>query len=268
MASWREIRVCTQQELEKGSHLPCDKTVCIIDASTLGSSLTEYIEDLRIMIKDLTVVVIARDCSLPWSPDLFTKGVMAFLTHDQVLTHLRSAITSAWKGELWMTCSTLQKLFSGVSDHVSTAGRDVNSLSAREKSVAQLIREGLGNKEIACRLSISESTVKFHLAKIFRKCGVTNRWALASASHVFELPEGSPRVRALSGILSVSPDRASTFLQPIPDRIERIVRRRNRKTGASMRCGPDKILALAQYRERKSKTLLIAIANTTLVFNR
>jgi len=39
-------------------------------------------------------------------------------------------------------------------------------LTPREREVLQMISAGLGNKEIAGRLSISDHTVKFHVASI------------------------------------------------------------------------------------------------------
>jgi DNA-binding NarL/FixJ family response regulator len=41
--------------------------------------------------------------------------------------------------------------------------------------VLTLMAEGLANREIGSRLSITEGTVKLHTNSIFRKLGVTNR---------------------------------------------------------------------------------------------
>ena len=49
------------------------------------------------------------------------------------------------------------------------------SLSAREREVLVLITEGLGNAEIAERLSISEKTVRNHVSNLFDKLGVWTR---------------------------------------------------------------------------------------------
>ncbi len=51
----------------------------------------------------------------------------------------------------------------------------VESLSAREKEVLQLMAEGLANKQIALRLAISEHTVKFHLSSLYAKLNVSGR---------------------------------------------------------------------------------------------
>ena len=51
----------------------------------------------------------------------------------------------------------------------------VEPLTPREIEVLQLLSEGLGNKEIASRLNISEHTAKFHVASIMGKLGAMSR---------------------------------------------------------------------------------------------
>jgi DNA-binding NarL/FixJ family response regulator len=51
----------------------------------------------------------------------------------------------------------------------------VESLTARERDVLQLLAEGMANRAIASALGISEHTVKFHLASIFGKLGASTR---------------------------------------------------------------------------------------------
>ena len=51
----------------------------------------------------------------------------------------------------------------------------VETLTARETEVLELLAEGLSNKAIAARLGISDQTVKFHVASIGGKLGAANR---------------------------------------------------------------------------------------------
>ena len=51
----------------------------------------------------------------------------------------------------------------------------VEALTPREVQVLELLAEGLPNKAIASRLSISDQTVKFHVAAIAGKLGAVNR---------------------------------------------------------------------------------------------
>ncbi|MFI7081751.1 ATP-binding protein [Micromonospora sp. NPDC049903] len=54
------------------------------------------------------------------------------------------------------------------------------TLSAREREIAELVRAGLTNQEIASRLFLSRRTVESHLARIFGKLGVRSRTELAA----------------------------------------------------------------------------------------
>jgi DNA-binding NarL/FixJ family response regulator len=57
------------------------------------------------------------------------------------------------------------------------AGEDQvpESLTPRESEVLQLLADGLGNREIASRLGISEHTIKFHIRSILGKLGAASR---------------------------------------------------------------------------------------------
>jgi DNA-binding NarL/FixJ family response regulator len=58
-------------------------------------------------------------------------------------------------------------------------------LTDREHQIAQLVSEGLSNKEVGRRLNISDGTIKVHLHNIYQKLAISNRTALAVwASHL------------------------------------------------------------------------------------
>lgn len=66
--------------------------------------------------------------------------------------------------------------------HVVTvpAERDaLSNLSDRELEVVRLVAEGLSNKEISARLSLSDKTVKNHISHILAKMGLTARTQVA-----------------------------------------------------------------------------------------
>ena len=68
--------------------------------------------------------------------------------------------------------------------------RDVTTatdLTAQERQVAALVRQGLSNRDVAAQLFVSPRTVDFHLRNVFSKLRVTSRAELAA------LPLDQPR---------------------------------------------------------------------------
>ncbi len=62
-------------------------------------------------------------------------------------------------------------------------------LSNRETEVAELVTQGLSNKEVSNRLFVTEKTVKFHLTNIYKKMNVKSRaqlivWCLPNMTFV------------------------------------------------------------------------------------
>jgi len=73
------------------------------------------------------------------------------------------------------------------------AGRAIGAgvkISRREQEVLDGVLQGLGNKEIASRLNVSERTVKFHVSSLLAKFGVTDRIALSREVSLGRIPAG------------------------------------------------------------------------------
>ncbi|HEY6236334.1 MAG TPA: LuxR C-terminal-related transcriptional regulator, partial [Candidatus Elarobacter sp.] len=60
------------------------------------------------------------------------------------------------------------------------APRSTNSLTKRETQVSALAAQGLSNREIGDKLSLSDRTVEHHLSAVFAKLGVRSRVELAA----------------------------------------------------------------------------------------
>ena len=81
------------------------------------------------------------------------------------------------RAELAEAVITLPSLSRRSSNSLDERGQEplIESLTTREHDVLALVADGLSNREVAHQLAISEHTVKFHLASIFGKLGVSTR---------------------------------------------------------------------------------------------
>ena len=101
-------------------------------------------------------------------------GVKAVLSSNASESEIAAAIEAAAAGLVVLEASGVETLF-GEPANISRAGTLIEPLTPREIEVLQLVATGLGNKEIAARLGISEHTIKFHVASVMGKLGATSR---------------------------------------------------------------------------------------------
>ncbi|HET9508553.1 MAG TPA: response regulator transcription factor [Gaiellaceae bacterium] len=97
-------------------------------------------------------------------------GAAGYLLKDAEPDELGKAIRAAARGEAPLDPKAARALLSS-----RAAAGTAAPLSEREREVLAMVAEGLPNKVIAQRLSISEKTVKAHLTSVFRQIGVTDR---------------------------------------------------------------------------------------------
>jgi DNA-binding NarL/FixJ family response regulator len=91
---------------------------------------------------------------------------------------LRKCIRRVCEGQIWIGSTELEYVFAALTQTrpLQVVNPDgLNLLSRREEEVMRLVAEGLGNREIAELLNLSEHTVKNYLFHIFDKLGISNR---------------------------------------------------------------------------------------------
>lgn len=98
---------------------------------------------------------------------------------------LREVALVVRHGGLWVGSELLARMIRATVPAMAAAAAasvplpGLDTLSAREREVAEAVAEGLTNKQVASRLGITERTVKAHLATVFEKTGVRDRLQLA-----------------------------------------------------------------------------------------
>jgi NarL family two-component system response regulator LiaR len=98
-------------------------------------------------------------------------GAIGYLLKNASADELADAIRAAHAGRPTLAPEAAEALIHAAT-HPPALGQD---LTPREREVLALMVEGLRNAEIAERLTVSPSTVKFHVSRILSKLGVSSR---------------------------------------------------------------------------------------------
>jgi len=124
---------------------------------------------------DYPVMVLSEQIKAAWVSDALRAGVRAVLPRDVAPEQLRAALEAAAAGLVVVHPSELNTVLPATVGSSAPVDELLEPLTRRECEVLQMLAAGLANKEIAARLTISDHTVKFHVASILGKLGVSTR---------------------------------------------------------------------------------------------
>jgi len=153
--------------------------VILVDGS--GEPFEPFLDALVAsgIASDFNVVLLAEAASPAASEAALRAGVRAVMPSDTSPDQLVAALHAAANG---LTVLHPAQVPAHVNNGLSSgAARSLpvdelaEPLTPREGEVLQMLASGLGNKEIAAKLAISEHTVKFHVASILGKLGAASR---------------------------------------------------------------------------------------------
>ena len=102
-------------------------------------------------------------------------GAKGFLLKDASRDELFRAVRAVSKGESLIEPGVAAKVLSRFVQLSQHQASPADILSQREMDVLRQMASGGANKQIAAELSLSESTVKTHVANIFQKLNVNDR---------------------------------------------------------------------------------------------
>jgi two-component system, NarL family, nitrate/nitrite response regulator NarL len=105
-------------------------------------------------------------------------GAAGLVLKESAPETLLSCVRQVNQGEQWIDRDTVTRAFRTVLDREAAAKEASQTLTPREIEIVNMVAQGLRNRAIAERLSISEGTVKVHLHNIYEKFGVDGRLEL------------------------------------------------------------------------------------------
>jgi DNA-binding NarL/FixJ family response regulator len=106
-----------------------------------------------------------------------TAGASGFLLKDVSPEQLVTAVQTVRSGDALLAPSITRRLVERFAPQAAApmAHRDLAELTPRELEVLRLLARGLSNAELAAELTVSEATVKTHVARILAKLQLRDR---------------------------------------------------------------------------------------------
>jgi DNA-binding NarL/FixJ family response regulator len=155
---------------------PCD--VLVLDLKMPGKTGLEVLQAMsqeHAPCRTVLLTAALKDDDVVKALKLGATGVVLKESEPGALLE---CVRKVHQGEQWIDRETLSRAFGRVMTRESTAREAGRNLTPRELEIVRMIAQGLRNKAVAERLSISEGTVKIHLHNIYEKLGVDGRLEL------------------------------------------------------------------------------------------
>jgi len=152
--------------------------IAVLDIAMPGLSGLEVLTAIgaeRLETKTILLTVAAEDSQILTA---VASGARAVLLKDTAPDELVRCIRDVAVGRSWLPGGTIAPVLERETGRQTEAMRIIKALTRRELQVMMLVSEGLSNKEVARRLTMSEGTVKIHLHNIYQKVGARNRTIL------------------------------------------------------------------------------------------
>ena len=149
--------------------------VVIIDIAMPKLNGIEATKQIKIDRPTTAVLVLSAYDDDEYVFGLLEAGAAGYLLKTVGVEELVRAVRAVFNGEPVLDPAVARKVIARVTSHQIVKQPVRVALTDREMEVLKLAAEGLGNKDISAKLSLSRRTVEGTLRTIFHKMGVGSR---------------------------------------------------------------------------------------------
>jgi two-component system, NarL family, response regulator YdfI len=150
--------------------------VVLLDLESLADESMSAAVESGGMVRNSALVILTDNFENSQVADALRSGVRAILPREATAEEIVVAIQASLAGSVVLHPDAFGSvLFPTSLGEQAELDPSAQILTPREIEVLRMIAEGLGNKEIASKLRISDHTVKFHISSIFVKLGASSR---------------------------------------------------------------------------------------------
>ncbi|HLB48541.1 MAG TPA: response regulator transcription factor [Anaerolineales bacterium] len=152
----------------------------LMDITMPHMSGLEALRQIRVELPDVKVVMLTVSDDDTDLLEAIKAGASGYLVKNLNAEEFLQILSGLEHGEVAMTRQTTARLIHGLTQPPPPQPDGRETLTAREIELLRLVAQGLSNKAVAQKLSLSENTIKYHLKNILQKLGVQNRTEAAS----------------------------------------------------------------------------------------
>jgi two-component system, NarL family, nitrate/nitrite response regulator NarL len=156
-----------------------------IDVALVSESLSDgpfvgfkALAELRTAFPQARVVALLKSTPHDLVLDTFRAGAKGIFCRAEPVEALCKCIRAVNAGQIWANSQQLNLIVDALADAMPfrvTNAKGKGLLAKREQEVANLVAEGLANRDIAQKLGLSEHTVSNYLFRIYEKLGISSR---------------------------------------------------------------------------------------------
>lgn len=152
--------------------------ILVLDSHMPGMGSLEVVQTLVCGRSPTRVVLLAESSEEELIREAVRLGVRGVFLKEMTPGMLVQCVRRVYGGEYWLEWRSASQVLEELLRREQGTVDLARLLTPREQEIFHLLCRGLRNKEIAKRVSISESTVKVHLRHIYEKLHVNGRLAL------------------------------------------------------------------------------------------
>jgi DNA-binding NarL/FixJ family response regulator len=149
-----------------------DPDIVLLDCDIGEERGLDFVEELKKLGFQGRVLIVTARMSGEMVLRALQRGTSGIFMRQSPPSELVKAIHRVASGEVWLDSEAMKAMVEAVR---SGEQRIWQHLSARERAVLKAVLEGLTNHQIAVKLQMPESSVKYVIRKLFEKAGVRTR---------------------------------------------------------------------------------------------
>jgi DNA-binding NarL/FixJ family response regulator len=172
------VQCCRTADEALGAVRAQDVDVLVLDMRMPGRTGLDVLRELQQAPPRCRTVLLTAAISDEEVVDAMRLGAQGIVLKESDPETLLECVRRVHQGEQWVDPETTARAFERVERREEAARTASRILTPRESEIVQMVAQGLRNRAIGERLSISEGTVKIHLHNIYEKVKVNGRLEL------------------------------------------------------------------------------------------